>query len=241
MSPCINIYSKLRKWKSSQSVFRKQADFPTVGLSYACAQRRHHTRAKALAEIPPPWQSKVVIIKLCTCIKIFWLPLLMRLMTCLCPAMNGELVPPLLVCCVRNAVMSSIFVLLYALLLDPWLSVICCFHRKRALMQNSGTDRDGCASLVSEAVNISPFIYPLFHGFITRWCPMHTWLLLSTRVCLYQFLSECILPRYIISLRYHDNSSTKISSTMIFLAELEAGVMKEYYINRSWINASNSS
>jgi len=51
----------------------------------------------ALAEIPlpwlPPWQSKVVIIKLC--VKIFRLPLLMRLMTCLCPAMSSGLSPPL--------------------------------------------------------------------------------------------------------------------------------------------------
>ena len=40
-------------------------------------QWRRHTKAcqaNALAEIPPPWQSKVAIIKLC--IQIFWLPLL---------------------------------------------------------------------------------------------------------------------------------------------------------------------
>ena len=37
-------------------------------------------RARANAEIPPPWQTKVVIIKLY--IKIFWLPLLMQLMIC---------------------------------------------------------------------------------------------------------------------------------------------------------------
>jgi len=42
---------------------------------------RRLNRANALAEMPPPWQSKVVIIKLY--IKIFWLPLLVRLMTCL--------------------------------------------------------------------------------------------------------------------------------------------------------------
>ena len=46
-----------------------------------------------LAEIPLPWQSKAVIIKLY--IMIFWLPLLMRLMTCLCPAMRSGRVPPL--------------------------------------------------------------------------------------------------------------------------------------------------
>ena len=38
----------------------------------------------------------------------------------------------------------------------------------------------------------------------------------------------------------YDTSSTDISSTMTFLAEIEAGMMNEYYINRSWINARNS-
>jgi len=51
-------------------------------------------RANALAEIPPHWQSKVaIIVKLY--IKIFWLPLLMRLKICLCPAMSSGLAPPL--------------------------------------------------------------------------------------------------------------------------------------------------
>ena len=42
----------------------------------------------------PPLQSKVVIIKLY--IEIFWLPLLMRLMTYLCPAKSSGLATPLL-------------------------------------------------------------------------------------------------------------------------------------------------
>jgi len=43
-------------------------------------------------------------------------------------------------------------------------------------------------------------IHPLFHGFITRWCPMHTWLLFSTRLCLVPSISACIFPRYTIPL-----------------------------------------
>ena len=43
-------------------------------------------------------------------------------------------------------------------------------------------------------------IHPLFHGLITRWCPMHTWLLFSTRLCLVPSFSECIFPRYTILL-----------------------------------------
>jgi len=52
-----------------------------------------HARANAFAEIPLPWplpwQSKVIIIKLY--IKIFWSPLLKRLMDCLCPVMSSGL------------------------------------------------------------------------------------------------------------------------------------------------------
>src|SRR6218665_610771 len=54
-------------------------------------QWRRHTRAcqrKCPAEIPLPWQSKVLIIKLY--VNIFRLPLLMPLMTCLCPAMSSD-------------------------------------------------------------------------------------------------------------------------------------------------------
>jgi len=54
-----------------------------------------HQGVSALAETPPHWLPKVVIIKLY--ITIFWLPLLMPLMTCLCPAMSNDLglAPPL--------------------------------------------------------------------------------------------------------------------------------------------------
>jgi len=51
--------------------------------------------ANAMTEIPPPWQSEVVIIKLF--IKIFWLPLMMWLMTCLCPATSSGVALPLII------------------------------------------------------------------------------------------------------------------------------------------------
>jgi len=50
-------------------------------------------RAFNISALAASWQSKVVIIKLY--IKIFQLPLLMRVMIGLCPAMSSGLAPPL--------------------------------------------------------------------------------------------------------------------------------------------------
>ena len=67
-------------------------------LNSGCATQGR-ARANSLAELPPPSltprQSRVVIIKLLY-IQIFWLPLLMRLMTCLFPAKGGGPAPPLI-------------------------------------------------------------------------------------------------------------------------------------------------
>ena len=54
-----------------------------------------HAIANALAEMPLPWQSKVVIIKLYRAYQDIWLLFLARLITCLCHAMNSVLAPPL--------------------------------------------------------------------------------------------------------------------------------------------------
>src|SRR6218665_106798 len=43
-------------------------------------------------------------------------------------------------------------------------------------------------------------IHPLFHGFITRWCPMHACLLFSTHLCLVPSILARIFPRYAIPL-----------------------------------------
>ena len=83
--------SQSSKWYTRHNLFYVQKTVSSGSAPPGCA------RANSLAEIPPPslppWQSKVVIIQ--SHIKTYWLPLLKRLMTYLCPAVSGGLALPL--------------------------------------------------------------------------------------------------------------------------------------------------
>jgi len=73
------------------------------------SQWRRHTRALPWQKYLRPgycpgcqkWYNKKLYIK------IFWLPLLMRIMTCLCPAMSSGLAPPLIPVCWALVVAAS--------------------------------------------------------------------------------------------------------------------------------------
>ena len=77
---------------SAMRVDKHLGDFSCLGPSACVTLGR--ARENVLAKTSPLGQSKMVTIKLYK--KTFWLPLLMRLMTCLCPAMSSRLAPPLL-------------------------------------------------------------------------------------------------------------------------------------------------
>jgi len=72
-------------------------DHSFLSISIYAVAAPHRGVPGKVQEIPlpwlPRWQSTVVIMKFSN--KIIWLPLLMRLMTCLCPAKSSGLAPPL--------------------------------------------------------------------------------------------------------------------------------------------------